>query len=38
MEITRKDGHVDFEAQIGRLVFKQTFNLEEMQVEGKSAF
>jgi hypothetical protein len=38
MEITRKDGHVAFEAQIGRLVFKQTFNLEEMQVEGKSAF
>jgi hypothetical protein len=38
MEISRKDGHVDFEAQIGRLVIAQTFNLEEMQFEGRPAF
>jgi hypothetical protein len=38
MEITKQDGHVDFEAQVGRLVFTQTFNLEEMQFEGRPAF
>jgi hypothetical protein len=37
MEITKKDGHIDFEAQIGRLVFEQSFNLEEMQFQGKLA-
>ena len=37
MEITQKDGHVDFEAQIGRLVFAQSFDLEEMQFLGKLA-
>jgi hypothetical protein len=36
-EISRKDGHVDLEAQIGRLVFTQTFNLDEMQFQGKAA-
>jgi hypothetical protein len=36
-EITKKDGHVDFEAQIGRLVFTQTFNLDEMQFQGRLA-
>jgi hypothetical protein len=38
LELSGKDGHVALEAQIGRLVFTQTFNLEEMQFEGKSAF
>jgi hypothetical protein len=37
MEITKQDGHVDFEAQIGRLVFTHSFNLDEMQFEGKLA-
>lgn len=37
MEITKKDGHVDFEAQIGRLVFTKTFNLDEMEFQGKLA-
>jgi hypothetical protein len=37
MEISKQDGHVDFEAQIGRLVFAHTFNLDEMQFEGKLA-
>jgi hypothetical protein len=37
-EISRKDGHVDFEAQIGRLVFTQTFNLDEMEFQGKPAY
>jgi hypothetical protein len=37
MEITKQDGHVDFEAQIGRLVFTHTFDLDEMQFEGKLA-
>jgi hypothetical protein len=36
-EISRKDGNVVFGAQIGRLVFAQTFNLEEMQFQGKLA-
>jgi hypothetical protein len=37
-EISRKDGPVDFQAQIGRLVFTQAFNPEDMQFQGKSAF
>jgi hypothetical protein len=37
MEISQQDGHVDFEAQIGRLVISKTFNLDEMQFEGKLA-
>jgi hypothetical protein len=37
MEISKQDGHVDFEAQIGRLVISKTFNLDEMQFEGKLA-
>jgi len=36
-EISRNDGHVVFAAQIGRLVLTQTFNVEEMQFQGKSA-
>jgi hypothetical protein len=36
-EIGRKDGHVEFEAQIGRLVFTQSFNLDEMLFQGKLA-
>jgi len=34
-EITKKDGHVEFSAQIGRIVLDQFFNLEEMQFQGK---
>lgn len=37
MEISKQDGHIDFEAQIGRLVFAHTFDLDEMQFEGKLA-
>jgi hypothetical protein len=36
-EIGRQDGYVEFSAQIGRLVFAQSFNLEEMQFQGKLA-
>jgi hypothetical protein len=36
-EIGRNDGYVQFSAQIGRLVLAQTFNLEEMQFQGKLA-
>jgi hypothetical protein len=36
-ELSRNDGYVEFSAQIGRLVFAQTFNLEEMQFQGKLA-
>jgi hypothetical protein len=36
-EISKKDVQVDFAAQIGRLVFSQTFNLDEMQFQGKPA-
>jgi hypothetical protein len=36
-EISRKDGNIVFGAQIGRLVFAQTFNLDEMQFQGKLA-
>jgi hypothetical protein len=36
-EISRKDGHVEFGAQIGRLVFTSTFDLDEMQFQGKPA-
>jgi len=34
-EITKKDGHIDFSAQIGRIVVNQPFNLEEMEFQGK---
>jgi hypothetical protein len=34
-EITRKDGQVRFEAQIGRIVLAQTFVLSEMEFMGK---
>jgi len=34
-EITKKDGHVDFRAQIGRIVIDQAFNLDEMEFQGK---
>jgi hypothetical protein len=34
-EITRKDGLVKFEAQIGRVAVVQLFNIEEMQFQGK---
>jgi hypothetical protein len=37
MEINRTDEHVDFQAQIGRLVFTKVFNLEEMEFQGKLA-
>lgn len=37
-EISRKDGPVALSAQIGRLVFTQAFNPEEMQFQGKPAF
>ncbi len=36
-EISKVDGSIEFEAQIGRLVFTQTFNLDEMQFQGKLA-
>jgi len=34
-EITKKDGQVRFEAQIGRIVVGQTFDLSEMEFMGK---
>lgn len=34
-EITRKDGQITFEAQIGRIVVSQAFDLEAMQFQGK---
>jgi hypothetical protein len=34
-EITRKDGRIEFEAQIGRIVFAQNFELKEMEFMGK---
>jgi hypothetical protein len=36
-EIGRKDGHISFSAQIGRIVFTQTFDLDDMQFQGKLA-
>jgi hypothetical protein len=34
-EINKNDGHIDFNAQIGRIVFTQSFDLGEMQIQGK---
>ena len=34
-EISKKDGQVRFEAQIGRIVVGQTFELSEMEFLGK---
>ncbi len=34
-EISPKDRHIEFDAQIGRLAIAQSFNLEEMQFQGK---
>ncbi|MBZ5675353.1 MAG: hypothetical protein LAP61_14010 [Acidobacteriia bacterium] len=34
-EITEKDGHVDFQAQIGRVTIDQSFDLTQMTFEGK---
>jgi len=34
-EIVKKDGQVRFEAQIGRIVVAQTFELSEMEFMGK---
>jgi hypothetical protein len=34
-EITKKDGQVRFEAQIGRIVVGQTFELSQMEFMGK---
>lgn len=34
-EITRKDGWIQFDAQIGRIVLSQTFDLSEMEFVGK---
>ncbi len=34
-EITRKDRQIQFEAQIGRIVLAQTFDLSEMEFRGK---
>ena len=34
-EITKKDRRVEFSAQIGRLILDPSFNLEEMQFQGK---
>jgi hypothetical protein len=36
-EITKKDGRIEFEAQIGRIVFAQNFDLSEMEFMGKLA-
>jgi hypothetical protein len=36
-EITKKDGQVRFEAQIGRIVVGQTFDLSQMDFMGKLA-
>ncbi len=35
MEISKKDGIIEFSALIGRLQVSQTFNVEEMQFQGK---
>jgi len=37
-EITRKDGRILFEAQIGRIALVQYFDVEEMQLQGKLEF
>lgn len=34
-EITKKDGHIEVDAQIGRVVFAQTFDLDQMEFQGK---
>jgi len=34
-EVTRKDGYIEFEAHIGRIVVAQVFNLGEMEFQGK---
>jgi hypothetical protein len=34
-EITKKDGRIQFEARIGRIVFTQNFELSEMEFMGK---
>jgi hypothetical protein len=34
-EIVRADGKVEFEAQIGRIVAAHTFDLAEMEFQGK---
>lgn len=34
-EISKRDGHVEFEAHIGRVVVAQVFNLDEMDFQGK---
>ena len=34
-EITSKDGRVEFEAQIGRIVIAQSFDVEQMEFQGK---
>lgn len=34
-EVTRKDGHIEFEAHIGRIVVAQVFSLAEMEFQGK---
>jgi hypothetical protein len=34
-EISPKDGRIEFNAQIGRLAFAQSFDLGEMQFQGK---
>jgi hypothetical protein len=36
-EISKQDGHIDFAAQIGRVVINQSFNIDEMLFEGKLA-
>jgi hypothetical protein len=36
-EITRKDGQIRFEAQIGRIVVGETFDLSQMDYMGKLA-
>jgi len=34
-EITRNDQHVEFDAQIGRVVIAQSFDVDEMQFQGR---
>ena len=34
-EITKKDRRIQFEAQIGRIVLAQNFDLSEMEFSGK---
>ena len=34
-EITKKDGRIEFDAQIGRIVLSQSFDLETMEIQGK---